>query len=272
MLIEVLRDLLLLGCVAVFLYGGRWVAWKLGWVPETGFVVRMVAEHARAVLRKQLGFAGRSDKAFEEVLHREGFEVRFEVDVRSRTLCHVGLAGEDLPDTQGLELAFGEPAYLGARVFAWVDPQKPLETLPWLLDLAHAAQRSGPWAALITDHELQAQRSETGETTLQGTVHGRSICLTQSPARGLQLQAEIPQTLRVVLGRGQTGNPVMDMLVDAQGLPPGSDEAVLSLVHGHGARMDGGALQVTHRGPLMDLWPAVEVLLAALAQTPEDPS
>lgn len=245
------------------------MAWKLGWVPETGFVVRMVAEHARAVLRKQLGLAGRSDKAFEEALRREGFEVRFHVDGRSRTLCHVGLEGEDLPDTQGLELAFGEPVYLGARVLAWVDPQKPLASLPWLLDLAHAAQRSGPWGRLITEHGLQAQRSETGETTLRGRVHGRSLTLTQSPDRGLQLQAELPQTLRVVLGKGQTGNPVMDMLVDAQGLPAGSDEAVLSLVHGHGARMEAGALQVSHRGPLMDLWPAVEVLLAGLAESPE---
>ncbi|MFT5585866.1 MAG: hypothetical protein ACI9VR_003461 [Cognaticolwellia sp.] len=253
------QDLFLFGCVLGTMYGARWIAGKLGWLPETSFLIRTMADHARAVLREKLGLL--TGEKEPERLEKEGFPVGFLVDDRSRSLCHVALEAE--APLGELKLEFGVPIYVGAAVVAWVDPQQPTEHLDWCLDMAHAVHGSGLWGELELAYGLTKGRLQTGHPFIQGSVHGRAVCITQT-ADGLSLVASVPAGLRAVLGAGETGNPVLDMLLETQGVPPGAEEAVLSLVHGLGAQLQDGELGVLHAGPLGAVWPAVRTLLGAV--------
>lgn len=141
-----------------------------------------------------------------------------------------------------------------------VDPARPMEPLDRAMDLAHDARGTGLWGELRQSYGMTLGRLESGHPFLQGSVHGQGVSITQSAA-GLSLVASVPKGLRAVLGAGDTGNPVLDMLLDTQGIPPGADEAVLALVHGHGAQLQDGELSLLYPGPLGDVWPMVELLL-----------
>lgn len=260
---EMLQDILLFGCVAATVVGARWLAGKLGWMPETYYIVRTMAEHARAVLTQKLGLVRDAESDGDGPLIRDGFRVSFDVDERSRSFCRVDWGSEASPAEPESDFEFGHPRYAGDAVLAWVDPQKPMEHLDWCLDLAHAACGSGLWGELEKTHGLARSQLPGQHPVLQGSVHGRAVSLSQS-AEGLSLVASMPQGLEAVLGSGSTGNPVLDMLLDTTGVPPGAEEAVLALVHGHGARLQDGELSLLHAGPLADFWPAVNVLLQGL--------
>lgn len=258
-----LQDILLFACVVATLYGARWMAGKLGWMPETSYIVRTMAEHARAVLTQKLGLVRDSDSEAEGALIRDGFRVSFDVDERSRTLCRVYWASQAEPPEPEPPLEFGVPRLTGDAVLAWVDPQEPMEHLDWCVDLAHAACGTGLWGELEQTHGLARSLLRNQVPVLQGSVYGRAVSLSQSGA-GVSLVAAVPLGLEAALGSGNTGNPVLDMLLETKGVPPGAEEAVLALVHGQGARLKHGELSLTFAGPLGDVWPAVNLLLQSL--------
>lgn len=221
------------------------------------------ADRARRRLAQTTALLPSSSEGFERGLVRDGMEVGVTVDARARSLLIVRLNTDSTPPLASLELPFRVPTYAGSIVVTWVDPGAPLAELDWCLDLAHAARGTGLWGELALREELQAARLESGHPFLQGCVSDSAVSIVRGP-EGLSVVASVPDGVSARPGQGDTGNPVLDLLLDTQGLPAAAHEAVLLLVHGQGGTLEQGQLRVLHPGPLGEVWPAVQVLLTAL--------
>ncbi len=208
----------------------------------------------------------------EGSLEREGLALRFVVDGRARTLVQIDVCATGARDFTEQELTLGVPRFVSGYALVWVNGDRPLADLEWVLDLAHAYAGTGSWGALAAQHDLVWGRGAEGYPELKGPVAGRACLLRQEGPSGLYLELALPPGLYARPGTGVSGDPMMDLLVESSGIPVGAREAVLALVHGRGAHIEGGRLQLSHPGSLGALWPELWALVEALegAATPED--
>lgn len=208
----------------------------------------------------------------EGSLEREGLALRFVVDGRARTLAQIDVCATGARDFTAQALELGVPLFLDGYALVWVDGDRPLSDLGWVLDLAHAYGGTGSWGALAAQHDLVWGRGAEGYPELKGPVAGRACLLRQQGPSGIYLELALPPELFAQPGTGVSGDPMMDLLVESSGIPEGAREAVLALVHGRGARIGEGQLRLSHPGRLGELWPEVWALVEALegALTPED--
>ena len=83
----------------------------------------------------------------------------------------------------------------------------------------------------------------------EGRVDGVEVSVRQN-GHVADVQVSMPQQVFVRPGQGNSGNPVLDLLVDSQGIPDALVEPVLEVVHGRGGVIDCGALRVTWTGDI----------------------
>ncbi|MFT5585865.1 MAG: hypothetical protein ACI9VR_003460 [Cognaticolwellia sp.] len=258
-------ELIFVGVAIGTLFG--WLAWKAaegaGFLPGLGFTRRHIRQLAVDTLNQEPKLFPSSNPVLLSGMVRDGFEIDFVVDAQARTVLRVALNPAEAPDIDDLVLPLHWPVYAGNLVLEWVDPKDPLRHLEWCLDLVHAASGTGLWGQIAAQYEMYAGRMVSGHPYLKGRVCGRELSIVQS-AEGLSLVTSIPSTLRAVLGTGSSGNPVVDLLLDTQDIPPNAHEAVLVLVHGLGATLQDGELKLLHLGPLGAVWPSLFTLLDEL--------
>ena len=196
----------------------------------------------------------------EGQMQRGVHALRFVVDRRARTLVQIDVAAKGAKDFSKLALELCVPVCESGYVVMWVDAEQPFESLGWPVDLADACRSAGLWGRLAEQHALRLLWAED-YPRLKGMLLGRSLELTQTSA-GVLLSVQVNPELFAERGRGDCGDPVLDLLIDSRRVPLAAREAVLALVHGKGAEIGGGRLTLLYPGSLQDVWPELLTLLA----------
>jgi len=124
------------------------------------------------------------------------------------------------------------------------------------------------WSNVATCYGLSFRFAETIRT-IDGDHEGLEFSIRQEGARAhhrppvwVQVQSERIARVRMDLpgakaervwaraGKGDSGNPVLDMLIDSQGIPESVVEQVIDLVHGRGGVIEKGSIRVLWDGDL----------------------
>lgn len=114
--------------------------------------------------------------------------------------------------------------------------------------LRQQVEEAGAWHAAARHHGLRF-RFASGLRHIQGKVDGIDVSVRQNGPVA-DVQVSVPQQVFVRPGKGDSGNPVLDLLVDSQGIPDAVVEPVLEVVHGRGGIIDRGALRVNWTGDI----------------------
>lgn len=126
-------------------------------------------------------------------------------------------------------------------------PAAGTTALSLAVQLATALQdrQSAPLRALAERWSLTlSEPNENGDRSLHGSV-GPADLDVQFDEGGWSLRARTALSYVARPGTGSSGNPVLDMLVAVRGpVPAGTEEAVLALVHGQGARIGPKTVRV----------------------------
>jgi hypothetical protein len=151
------------------------------------------------------------------------------------------------------------------------DRPEPDELLPWLLREAERLDRSGGWTEAARDWGLTLDVTR-GLRRMQGHAACGSVSLFQSEG-GLVAKLRVSPSLRALPGAGSSGNPVLDLLIDAAGIPDGAEGEVLDLVCGHpGSGIQDGILTLVTSDPpdlALRQLTRLAVLLERSAPSPE---
>lgn len=157
--------------------------------------------------------------------------------------------------------ALNVPTAVKGWLTCWVDPKHWEEPLPDMLILRDALSGEGVWAELATAHKLELSQTPAGLPRIAGSVHGRSLQI-EATGEDLWVHAQAAPTLRALPGTGQSGNPVLDLCMDTQGVPEDLVTPLLELLHRQGGRCLDGALETHWEGGLAELF---EQLLPVLS-------
>lgn len=119
-------------------------------------------------------------------------------------------------------------------------PAAGTTALSLAVQLATALQerQTAPLKALAKRWSLSlSEPDENGDRSLDGPVGDADVHVDfDEQGWALRARTDLPYVARP--GTGTSGNPVLDMLVAVRGaVPSGTEEAVLALVHGQGARI-----------------------------------
>ena len=109
-------------------------------------------------------------------------------------------------------------------------------------------EEAGAWHVAARHHGLRF-RFASGLRHIQGKVDGIEVSVRQN-GQVADVQVSVPQQVFVRPGKGDSGNPVLDLLVDSQGIPDAVVEPVLEVVHGRGGVIDRGVLRVSWTGDI----------------------
>jgi hypothetical protein len=234
-------------------------------VRHLGSGLALAAEPRSLVLRTRQRLLERPQLApakggTEGEMQRGGHTLRFHVDQRARTLVQIDVGAKGAKDFTKTPLEICVPTVIDGYVVMWVDAEQPFEHLAWPIDLADAVERKGLWGQLADQHALVW----SGEhLKLEGLIGDRVVEISLEDG-AVCVSVQVSPSLYAERGTGQSGDPVLDMLVDSHGIPGPARELVLGLVHGHHAEISGGWLQLRHQGSLPEVWPEIEALLAVV--------
>jgi len=130
-------------------------------------------------------------------------------------------------------------------------PPSPEQVSPSLARaerLQRQVEEAGAWHVAARHHGLRF-RFASGLRHIQGKVDGIEVSVRQN-GQVADVQVSVPQQVFVRPGKGDSGNPVLDLLVDSQGIPDAVVEPVLEVVHGRGGVIDRGVLRVSWTGDI----------------------
>ncbi len=108
------------------------------------------------------------------------------------------------------------------------------------------------WSNVATCYGLSFRFAETIRT-IDGDHEGLEFSIRQKGHRA-SVRVDLPGARAATVwarpGKGDSGNPVLDMLIDSQGIPESVVEQVLDLVHGRGGVIEKGSIRVLWDGDL----------------------
>ena len=153
------------------------------------------------------------------------------------------------------------PTAVQGWLTCWVDPKYWDRPLAQMCALRDALMGQGPWARVAKEHGLVLTQSPAGLPRLQSELQNSSLQV-EATGQGLWVQARVDPSLHALPGKGSSGNPVLDLCMDTQGVPPDLVTPILSLLHEQGGRCQNGALETTWPGGLGELLGALSQVLA----------
>ena len=160
--------------------------------------------------------------------------------------------------------ALNVPTTVTGWLTCWVDPKHWNTPLPAMLILRDALSGEGEWAHVAAEHKLKLTQTSKGLPRLEGSIHGRTLQI-EATGEGLWVRAQTDPTLRAIPGKGNSGNPVLDLCMDTHGVPEVLTTPMLELLHQQGGRCVDGVLESTWTGGQRALF---ERLLPVLTHDP----
>jgi len=118
--------------------------------------------------------------------------------------------------------------------------------------LAQQYREAGHWSTAARAYRLSF-RFASGLRHITGDHEGMEISIRQDGHRAyvlVDLAGQLSKRPWARAGKGDCGNPVLDMLIDSHGIPESEVERVLDLVHGRGGVIENGVLRVTWDGDM----------------------
>ena len=164
-------------------------------------------------------------------------------------------------------LPYGQPEeedieFVGRRaVLTFPTSRDEVEpALSRVAELRSVYVNAGRWRQAAEEHGLNF-RVAYGLRRIEGDGF-----LALQEARHAVITAHVPPQVRAVPGSGNSGNPVLDMLIDSQHVPDELVESVLDLVHGRGATIRDGQLRLEWSGDMVEALGLVMPLAKVLAE------
>ncbi len=118
--------------------------------------------------------------------------------------------------------------------------------------VANEYREAGQWNEAAKSYGLSF-RFASGLRTIDGDHEGMEISIRQEGHKArvwVDLPGARAATVWARPGKGDSGNPVLDMLIDSQGIPESVVEQVLDLVHGRGGTIEKGDIRVLWEGDM----------------------
>jgi hypothetical protein len=176
-------------------------------------------------------------------------------------LCILWLKAASKSEQTEAKGALNVPTAVTGWLTCWVDPKHWDKPLPAMLVLRDALAGEGEWAQVAMAHNLQLTQTPAGLPRLEGRIHGRSLQI-EATGEGLWVRTQTDPSLRAIPGRGDSGNPVLDLCMDTHGVPEALITPLLELLHQQGGRCSEGALETSWTGGVEELFERLPPIMA----------
>ena len=131
--------------------------------------------------------------------------------------------------------------------------------------LLQETEEAGRWRVAAEGRGLRF-RMVAGLRQIDGITRDGVEVSVRQHGSAADVSVDIPAGPWARQGRGSSGNPVLDLLIDSHGIPDSACEGVLDVVHGRRGRLEEGRLLVRWTGDMEACLDTVLSIARALRQ------